>query len=86
MVVESGQLIAHSLTVDLAADVVDARCAEHLQQEYTQPVVDLRQRQGWCQLLTSVGFPDQEPYRDQGQHIRTFLAVMHRQGCSPKGE
>ena len=54
--VESGQLIAHELTGDLAAEVVKARSAEHFHQEHAQPVADLRQRQGGCQLLAPVGF------------------------------
>jgi hypothetical protein len=33
VMVESGQLVAHSLPVHLATDGVDARGAEHLQQE-----------------------------------------------------
>jgi hypothetical protein len=30
--VESGQLVAHEMAVDLAADGVEAGCAEHFQQ------------------------------------------------------
>src|SRR5713101_7377006 len=57
MMVETRQLVAHSLTVDLATDVVKAGGAIYLQQEHAQPVADLRQRQGRCHLLTPVGFP-----------------------------
>jgi hypothetical protein len=35
----------------------------------------LRQRQGGRPLLTPVRFPDQEPYRDQGQHHMVMPAV-----------
>ena len=43
MMVESGRLVAQSLTLDLAADVVHAGCAEDLQKQHAQPVSDLRQ-------------------------------------------
>ncbi len=56
MMVETRQLVAHSLTVDLATDVVKAGGAIYLQQEHAQPVADLRQRQGRGPLLTPVGF------------------------------
>src|SRR6266849_1081569 len=36
-------------------------------QKQAQPVADLRQRQGGRQLLTPVGFTEQEPHRNQRQ-------------------
>src|SRR5215813_13942928 len=72
------------LTLDLAADGVDAGGAVDLQQEQAQPVTHLRQRQGRRQLLTSVGLPNQEPYRHQRQrHVMmpalpgTHLILVH---------
>ena len=38
---ESGQLVAHALTVYLATDGVEAGCTEHLEQQ-TQPVAHVR--------------------------------------------
>ena len=79
--VESGQLIAHELTGDLAAEVVKARSAEHFHQEHAQPVADLRQRQGWCHLLTPVGFPVELSvdcritFRFQTHKISRFLTL-----------
>ena len=70
--VESGQLIAHELTGDLAAEVVKARSAEHFH---------LRQRQGWCHLLTPVGFPVELSvdcritFRFQTHKISRFLTL-----------
>jgi hypothetical protein len=45
------------LPLDVTADVVHARRAKDLQQKQAQPVADLRQRQGGCQLLPPVGLP-----------------------------
>src|SRR5215831_20018290 len=67
MVVESSQLIAHSLTLDLATDLVNAGRVADLQQELAQPGSDLWQGQGRGHLLTSVGFTNQEPHRQQRQ-------------------
>jgi hypothetical protein len=55
------------------------------QQEHVQPVVDLRQRQDWCQLLAPVGYTDQEPPRHQRQHhvVLPALPGAHLR-CPPR--
>src|SRR5262249_55420890 len=75
MMVESGQLVAHSLALYVATDRGDAERAEYLQQEHAQPVADLRQRQGGRPLLTPVGFLDQEPHGNQRQRHVMMPAV-----------
>src|SRR6266566_4451403 len=84
MLVETGRLMAHSLPVYVATDGVNAGRAEDLQQEQAQPVASLWQCQGRRPLLPPVGFPDQEPDRDQGQgHVvmpalpGTDLVLLH---------
>ena len=67
MMVKTGQLVAHSLALDLATDRGDAEHAEHPEQQYAQPIAYLRQGQGRRALLASVGFTHQEPDRNQGQ-------------------
>src|SRR5215470_2505978 len=85
MMVESGQLVAHSLPLDLTADVVHAGRAEHLQQQHAQAVAHLWQGQGRRQLLTPVGFTDQEPDRHQGQRhvMMPALPGPHLVGVHP---
>ena len=67
MMVQAGQLVAHSLALHLATDVGDAERAEYLHQQHAEPVAHLRECQGRRPLLPPVGFTDQEPDRDQGQ-------------------
>ena len=67
MVVESGQLIAHSLTLHAATDGGHTKRQERLEQQYAQPVAYLWEGQGRRPLLPPVGVADQEPDRDQGQ-------------------
>ena len=51
----------------LEAEAVHTRRAEYLQQQHAQPVAHLWECQGRRQLLPPMGFPDQEPERDQRQ-------------------
>src|SRR5262252_4719702 len=67
MVEESGQLVAHSLTLHVVTDGGHAKRQERLHQQHAQPVAHLWEGQGRCPLLPPVRFPDQEPDRDQGQ-------------------
>src|SRR5215831_8381211 len=60
--VELSQLVAHSWSLHLATDGVDARGAEHFQQEHAQPIADLGQGQGGRPLLPPVRSLDQEPH------------------------
>src|SRR5262245_30612858 len=68
--VESRQLVAQSLTLDLTADSVNAGRTEHLHQQHAQPVAHLRQCQGRRQLLPPVGFIDQALYWIPGSSRR----------------
>ena len=86
--VESGQLVAQELTVHVATDVVEARGAEHLEQQEAQPVAHVRQGQGRRALLPPVCFAEQEPHGDQGQGhvVMPALPGAHlvRGGCTVK--
>src|SRR5215813_11447081 len=67
IVVESGQLVALSLTLHVATDGEPPRLQKRLEQQDAQPVADLWEGQGRRPLLPPVGFADQEPDRDQRQ-------------------
>jgi len=61
--------------LDLATDLVNAGRVVDLQQELAQPGSDLWQDQGRGQLLTPVGFTNQEPHRQQRQGHVVMPAV-----------
>ncbi len=55
------------------------------QQQHAQPVAHLRECQGRRQLLTPVGFTEQEPHRDQGQPCgRTREEKRHHRSPGPR--